>query len=90
MRPTFMGISSISADGQFIAHHVNEGQTCRVVLFDITQDPNILHCNKIDGDTLPAKSTRTAYSVQIVFTRSTVRVSEAITSTRAWHTASRS
>lgn len=44
--------------------------TSRVILLNISQNPDIINSDKVDRHTFPAESTTSTYSVQVVFTRS--------------------
>lgn len=44
--------------------------TSRVILLNISQNPDIIDGDEVDRHTFPAESTTSTYSVQIVFTRS--------------------
>jgi len=41
---------------------------CRVVLFDVAQDANVVALHKVDGDTLAAESTGPANTVNVQLT----------------------
>lgn len=56
-----MELEELTVHGHFI-------NLCRVVQFNITQDPDVIAGNEVDGDTLPTETTATTDTVDVVLT----------------------